>query len=144
LWPPFRRRSPRRQLRGQQNRLHHAAGVCLALPGDVERRPVIDRRTNDGQTERHVHGLPERHQLDRHQPLVVIRGHHHIELAAHGADEQRVGGKRSIDVDAGRPRPRDRRPHHVLLFAPHQAVFARVRVQSCHGEARRGESESRQ
>jgi hypothetical protein len=71
-----------RQFRRQQHRLDHARRVGDALARDIERRPVIHRRADDRQPQRHVHRAPERQQLHGNQPLIVVAGDHRVELAA--------------------------------------------------------------
>ena len=89
--------------RREQHRVHHAAGVGDAAAGDVERGAVIDRRADDRQAQRDVHGLAEREQLHGHQALIVVAGDDDVELAAVRAHEHGVGGQRPDDVDAAGP-----------------------------------------
>src|SRR5206468_6563413 len=110
---------------------------------NVERRAVIDRRADDRQTQGDVHSLAEGHQLDGNQSLIVITGHHHVELATARADEDSIAWIWARHVyTAVAAQPNGRRDHR-LLFAPEQAVFAGVRVQAGNCDARRGDAEAR-
>ena len=46
--------------------------VGFALPSDVERGAVIDRRAINRQAERNIHSCIERDQLGRNMALIVI------------------------------------------------------------------------
>src|ERR1700730_9410120 len=143
---PWRRRSALRSCppRGKQARRDHTLRIGHAFAGDVERRAVIDRRPDDGQAERHVDRLPERHELDRNQPLIVIARHDHVEVAAAGAHEDGVARERTGHLDAARAARLDRRPDRRLLFMSEQTMLARVRVQAGHRNPRPRDAESRQ
>jgi len=105
---------------------------------------VIDRRPHDRQAERHVDRAAEGEQLHRNQPLVVIAGNHGVEFAAHGAAEDRVAGKRAVDLDASRTRCLHRWPQDVVLFRAEQPFLARVGVQAGERDARTRDSEARE
>src|SRR5882672_1808352 len=49
-----------------------AVGLRAPGPCDVDRRPVVDRRTHDRQAERDVDALAEACVLQDRQPLIVI------------------------------------------------------------------------
>ena len=127
----------RRQPCRQPHRRNHTARIGDAPAGDIERRAVIDRRPHDRQTERDVHGLAERDELHRNQPLIVIAGDDDVELAADGAHENRVARKGARDVDAVRAAGGNRGPDDAILFLAEQPVLARVRIEPGHGDARR-------
>jgi len=105
---------------------------------------VIDRRAHDGEAERHVDRAAEGDQLDGDQPLVVIAGNHGVEFAAHGAAEDRVAGKRAVDLDAARARRLDGRPQDAVLFRAEQPFLAGVRVQAGERDARTRDAEARE
>ena len=54
----------------------------MPVPTMSKAGAVVDRGADDRQAKRDVHGLAERRQLDRDQPLVVVAGDHHVEAAA--------------------------------------------------------------
>src|SRR4051812_21890716 len=58
----------RRLLQG----LAQAGRVRDAAPGDIERRPVIDAGTYEGQAERDVYAAVDAEILDRYQTLVMV------------------------------------------------------------------------
>ena len=66
----------------------------------------------------------------------MIAGDDDVELAARGAQEDGVGGKRSGHVDAARAARRDGRRDHAVVFVPEQPVLAGVRIEPGHGDAR--------
>jgi len=105
---------------------------------------VIDRRPDDGEAERHVDRPAEREQLHRNQALVVVAGNHGVELAARGASEDRVAGKRAVDFHASRARLVHRGPQHAGLLGPEQPLLAGVRIQSRERDARARDAEARQ
>jgi len=67
----------------------------------------------------------------------VVRGDNHVELALRGADEERVSGKRALDVDASCPGFRDHRADHVPIFAAEETVLPRVWIHAGDGQPRR-------
>src|SRR5262245_15356109 len=97
---------------------------------------MIDRRSDDRQSERDVHGVAEGEQLDRNQPLIVIAGDHHVKFAPRRANENRIAWKRTRYVDAALATRVDRRDDDHLLLIAKEAVFARMRVESSHGDPR--------
>ena len=52
-----------------------------------------------GRPKRHVHGAVHGQQLDRDVSLIVIHGHHGVELAVARAADQRVGRQRPVQVE---------------------------------------------
>src|SRR4029078_12614825 len=97
------------QLRRQQHRCDHTLWVGQAFARDVKGGAVIDRRADDRQPERDVDRLPEGDELHRYEPLVVVTGDDDVEVAAAGADENGVAGKRPLDVQGARATRHDRR-----------------------------------
>jgi hypothetical protein len=85
-----------RNRRTQKRSGDHARRVGAIQAGDVERGPVIRRRSRERKAERHVHGTAERGDLDRRHAHVMVGRDHRIELAAHRAHENRVGGERPV------------------------------------------------
>jgi hypothetical protein len=73
----------------------------------------------------------------------VITGHHHVELAAARADKDSIARKRPRHVNPGGAARFNGRYDRGLFFAPEQAVFAGVRIQSGHRDARRRDAEAR-
>src|SRR5581483_3357510 len=122
-----------RQPRRQQHRRDHALRIGFSRAGDVERSAVVDRRPDDRQAQRDVDRLAERDQLHRNEPLIVVAGHHDVELAPGGTNEHRVGRKRPGHVDAARSTGRNRRDDRALLFGAEHAVFAGMRVEAGNG-----------
>jgi hypothetical protein len=68
-----------------------------------------DGDVDAGEPRPRARGLIEREaqRLHRDMALIVIHGDHDIELAAARAGEQRVGGQRSVHVEALAPRGLD-------------------------------------
>jgi len=60
---------------------------------------VIDRCPDDWKAQRHVDGPPECEELHGNQPLIVIAGDDHIELATGGAPEDGVPWEGSVDIN---------------------------------------------
>ena len=82
--------------------LSHALVVGDTLTGDVERRAVVDRRSDERQAEVHADApLPVVH-LDGDVPLVVVHGEDDIVLAVDRLSEHGVRGHRPRRVDAER------------------------------------------
>src|SRR5262245_6495087 len=120
---------PLGQAGGQQDSFYHATRVCNAFTRDVESGPVIDRGTDDWQSQRHVDSVPEREELHRDETLVVITRDDQVEFPAGGANENRVARKRTVDVDTLTPTALDGRHHDDFLFLPEETVFPGVRIQ---------------
>jgi hypothetical protein len=62
----------------------------------------------------------------------VVTGDDHVELAAGGAYEERVGRERSDDVDAFASGGLNRGRDAVTLLEPEQAFLACVGIESSH------------
>ena len=73
----------------------HRVLACNTLTGDVKRRPVVDRRPDNWQSEADVDSLIKAKHLDGNVPLVVVHRHDTIELAPGGTRKDRVRGPRS-------------------------------------------------
>src|ERR1051325_1488658 len=71
-----------------------------ALAGNVERGAVIDGRSDKRKSQGDVDGFAKRKTLDRNPGLVMIARDHGVELAARGAQKNRVSRKRAAHVDA--------------------------------------------
>jgi len=63
---------------------------------------VIRRRSREWKAERHVHGTAKRRNLDRRHAHIMVGRDYRIELAAHRAHENRVGGERPADSRGAR------------------------------------------
>ena len=100
-----------------------------ALPRDVERGPVIGGGARKRQAERDVHRAPERRDLDRGHPDVVIRREHRVELAPHRAHEH--GIRRQW---AGGAERLGGRPEHPVLLVAEETRFAGVRIDRAERE----------
>ena len=97
---------------------------------------MIGRRARERQAERDVHRAAERRDLDRRHADVVIRRDHRVELAAHRAHEDGVGGKRA--GDAGRARGGR---EQLVVLAAEAAAVAGVRIERAERDARLGDAE---
>jgi len=97
---------------------------------------VIWRRARKWKAERHVHGTAEGRDLDRSHAYIMIWRDHRIELAAHGAHENRVGGERPLDSSST---GRWREKHRVL--AAESPAIARVRIQCAQRDPWLGHAE---
>ena len=90
-----------------------------------------------GLAARHRDAPLEAYQLQRDLSLVVIHGHHHVEVARQGADEQRIRG-----VGARHVPPRllhhflNGGLDHIHFLTSAQAELAAVGVQSRHRDPR--------
>ena len=89
-----------REARGEGDGGDHAGMLGDAAARDVEGRAVIDRGADEGQAERDVDGLAEREALDGDHRLVMVARNHGVELAARGAQKDRVGRVRPRHVQA--------------------------------------------
>jgi hypothetical protein len=125
-----------RELRGQKDGRDHALRVGDTPARDVERRPMIDRRPDNRETERDVDCAPERDQLDRDQSLIVIARDDDVELSAPGANKNSVGGERTGDVDAPGAAAGDRRLDDLLLLQAEQSVFSGMGIESGNAQPR--------
>ena len=134
-----------RQPRRQQNRLDHTPLVGHALPRDVERRAVIDRRADDRQAQRDVHRAAERQQLHRHQPLVVVRGDTTSNSPRAARTNSVSAGNGPDDVDASARAPRDRRrASRRRLRAPSSPSSPACGLRPATANPRRRDAEARQ
>src|SRR5713101_1017467 len=66
---------------------------------NIESRAVINRCTNEWQSKRHVHRFAKRQTFDRNHSLIMIARNHAIKLSARCAQKDRIGGKRTTNID---------------------------------------------
>src|SRR5262245_11419076 len=107
-----------------------------AATGDVEGSAVVDRGADDGQAERHIDSPLKSVHLDGDVPLVVILGHHHVELAPGGTPEDGIRGPGPRDGQSLAARPLDGRLDRAALLITEQSALPSVRVQPRDGDAR--------
>ena len=135
----------RRQPCRQPHRLDQARRIRDPAAGDVERRAVIDRGPDDRQAQGDVHRPPEREQLDRDQPLIVITGDDGVELAPSSPERTACPAGNGPRTSMPRARAgRDCRAEHVVFLGAEQAVLSRMRVEPGHRQPRRRVPELRQ
>ncbi len=77
------------QFAGVGEGVREGVGEGDALPGDVERGAVVDRRADDRQAERDVDAGVERQQLHRPVTLVVVHAHDRVVALAGGRPGRR-------------------------------------------------------
>src|SRR2546428_988924 len=126
---------------GHHDGRHHAVGPGDALPGDVERRPVIHRGADERQGQRDAHGAVEIECLRGDVPLVMIQGQHRVVPALQRLGEDRVRGDRTVhlpSLPAGVLHPR-RGLLEVLL--PSGTTLPGRRVEGRDGNMRPVESQ---
>jgi len=102
---------------------------------------VVYAGAHEGQSHGDVHALVQPQVFDRNQPLVVVLGHHDVEVAAPRPHENGVAGPGAAGVDAlcaGLP---DGGGDVGQILVAELAVFARVRVQARHRDARGGDAQ---
>ena len=98
---------------------------------------MVHRGAHHVQADRDVNPGFQPEDLHRAVALVVVHGHHQVEVAAAGAVEQRVGRQRAGDVQAPRLQQADGGDDLLFLFAvTEQAVFPGVRVDAADADAR--------
>src|SRR4051794_12423141 len=129
-----RRRAPhgvpaRDQLRRTLAGQNEALLASDSLPGDVERRAVVDRHADDREPDRDVHACVAVDRLERRVPLIVIAGDDDVPFPLYSGREQGVGGDRPLRVDAARSGPGYRRREHLGVLMAEEPVLAGVRVQ---------------
>src|SRR5262245_62698692 len=90
------------QLIGQPAGVSQIVSECEAFPGDVERRPVIDRGADDRQPERDIDPAFEIEQLHRNVSLVMIHADHRIVAAFDRLHKNSVRWKWAAHVNPGR------------------------------------------
>ena len=82
---------------GRSYRLDHARGVRDRAARDVERGPVIGRRSHNGESGRDVDGVPAGRHFQRDESLVVVHRDHRVVQTGCEAREKRVCGKRALE-----------------------------------------------
>ena len=121
------------------------SGSATPLPGDVERRAVIDRRPDDRQPERHVHRLAER---DAASPeSAPDRDSRRRRRRTRRAGRARTPCRRETDPTRRCRAPgTPRSPASIarLFLAAEQPVLAGVRIEAGDGDPRRRDAEARQ
>src|SRR5688572_8742745 len=71
----------------EMDRLEQAVGIRLPLPRDVEGRPMVHARSDDGQAEGRVDGRIEGQHLQRDVPLVVVHADERVPAPPPGREE---------------------------------------------------------
>ena len=97
---------------------------------------MVDRGSDDGQADGHVHSGVQAEHLDRDVTLVVVGGDDEIEFAFRTAQEDRVRRPRSAGVDSLLACRRDGGREALHLLAAEQPVLARVRIDAGDGDPR--------
>ncbi len=85
------------EAKGPLDRGIHAVVAGDPFARDVECSAMIDRRSDEGQTQGHVYRLAKTDQLDRSQSLVVVHRQHYVKLAIECTIEQRVRRQRTFN-----------------------------------------------
>src|SRR5207253_958604 len=122
-----------RNRRTQKRSRDHARRIGPILSGDVERCAVIRGRARKWKTQRDVYRASKRCNLDRSHPNVVVRCDHSIELSPHGAHEDCVSRKRSIDSCSTRGGG-----ENIPVLVAESPAVAGVRVERAQCDARLG------
>ena len=120
----------------------HAARVCTTGARPVERRAVIDRRADERQAERHVHAVTEGRVFQHRQALIVEHRQHRVVLRHDLGNEQRVGGHRTVHVDALGTRTLDRGGDQFDLLAPEVSALAGMGIEPRRDDARPRQAEA--
>jgi len=107
---------------------NQTAMIRNSATGDVECRPVVNRGTNDRQTESNVHRLSKRETFYRHQSLIVVAGRYRVKLAFERAQEQGVGREGTCHVDVFSTTLFDGWLDLAGFFRAEQPVFTSVRI----------------
>ena len=102
---------------------------------------MIDRRADDRQAHGDVYAGLETEHLHRAVALIVIHRQHDVEVASPGAEKQRVGRQRALNVPAAGASLRDRWFNlGCLLAVAEEAAFARVWIDRADPDARMGDA----
>src|SRR5699024_9487576 len=143
--PSSERGSDDSESRGLAHGFAHALGSDLARAGDVERRAVIDRCADDGQSNGDVDSGIDAENLDGAVPLVVVHRDDEIVVSAAGEEEGSIGWQRPDGVDAGILEPGDCGSDLLRFFAvAEEAVLTSVRVDRADADMRLFQSGSDQ
>src|SRR5262245_16857332 len=126
------------QLIGQPAGVSQTSGECETFPGDVERRPVIDRGADDRQPERDIDPTFEIEQLHRNVSLVMIHTDHRIVAAFERLHKNGVRRKWPVHVNPGLSELGDGWENLFLVFNAERSALTSVRIESGHGDAARG------
>src|SRR6185503_20109605 len=121
----------------ERERVANCADIRLAEAGDVVCRSVRRRRDWNGQAALHGNAALEAHQLHRDLTLVVVHRDDAVVRAAARANEDGIGGKRTVAAPSTPRGELDRRRDHIDLLASEIAAVAVVRIQAAYREARR-------
>ena len=114
--------------------LDHADCARLALPCDVEGRPVVDARTEKGQAEREGDGPLEIEGLAGDVALVVVEREDGRVAPRLGEMEDRIGPDRPGDGDSARARLGDGGDYLAALLVAEEAVLAAMRIEARHDD----------
>ncbi len=71
--------------------------------------------------------------------LIVIHGNDRVVVAVTGADHERIGGERALQVESFSPATFDCRPDDCLLLVSEQPALAAVRIRLAQTAIRGGE-----
>ena len=102
---------------------------------------MVHRHARIGQAQGQVHRLFEAGIFQYRQALVVVHRQHGVEAGQLGGQEGGIGRQRPDQVHALRAQALQQRDDQIQFFAAQVAIFAGVRVQAEHGDARRRQAE---
>ena len=94
----------------------HVAAVGAVLAGDIEGGAVIDRRADDGYSQRDVDCPLEVDELHRDMSLVVVHRDDEVEFLAQAANKNRVRRVWPGAIEAKPPRLFDRRRNDLRIL----------------------------
>lgn len=126
---------------GKLNRGMQAADVRASRTRKRQGRTVIDRCSDDRQTERHVDGVPEAGVLEHRQSLIVKHGEEGVGLRHFARDKCGICWQRTEGVYALGARGVDRGTNMPNFLIAEQSGFSGMRVEPAHGDARTFDAE---
>lgn len=108
-------------------------GLAFPVPAQVEGGTMIRAQPGAGKAQGDVDGGMEVHQLQRNQPLVMVRGQHGVIVPFHGIPVHAVRDGRPVkcSIRMDRPQPFHGRGNDVPVLIAESAVFPGVGVQGC-------------
>src|SRR5579872_3579861 len=119
------------------DRGNHARRIRDAARRDIERGAMVGRSPDEWQSDRDVHRAIKLQRLERDQALIMIHSHSRIETkSAIAFDKCSVRRERPVRIDAAFARALDRRRDDALLLVAEDPIFAGVRIEAEHADAR--------
>ena len=112
--------------------------ICTTGTCKIEGRPVVNRGSNDWQSQRDINGMSKPTVFEHGQALIVIHGDNSIDALQRLSGKSRVGGQWALNKMAAALEIFDNGRNDVNFLPTEITGLASMRVQTTDADARLG------